>query len=298
MPLTLSRFRSHVGADSSVAAMREAASEVLKRYTHTYGSGSPRISALRLCSVCGVELRGLPRRREVTRAVYSFYRAYDALDRHSGELYLNASPPSIVVPPDTHPIKARVAVGHELGHFLIHWRGSALDPVTSRMSSSAEEEALSEYGARLLLLPNTGSGAPAQDENVAAGCLRQARSAEVTVHAAAARVGDPDVPLSSSVKALILWKLNPRTGVSEPVAKRLTPQWHLCPSAFIPVKRCHAGRQSLIAELAANGDATIDGSRIEDVSIGSLVGRFRIDAVAWGSLKRGTRLVLSAFLIP
>jgi hypothetical protein len=123
-----------------------------------------------------------------------------------------------------------------------------------------------------------------------------AREADITLHAASARLGDPDSPLVGTVDGIILWRLNPRVSPDEALSKRLMPKWHLCPSAFIPINRCHASRRSLISELASLGDGMVAGSRLEDVSIGSLKGSYRVDAVAWGTVARGTRLVLSAFI--
>jgi len=76
------------------------------------------------------------------------------------------------------------------------------------------------------------------------------------------------------------------------IERRLTPQWFECPGAFIPVGKCCARAGSLVAHLAAEADNVVAGNRVEDVQIGTLVGRFRVDAFAWGSLRTGTRLVL------
>lgn len=193
-------------------------------------------------------------------------------------------------------LRGRIAVCHEIGHFLIHSRGEEIDLFTSRLASSPEEEALSEYASRLLLMP-----APYVDRhpagNLIVDCMTLARSADVTLHAAAARLGDPDSPLAGLVRGVILWRTK-KPGDKPELPRRLTPQWHLCRESFVPVGRCHAGRTSLVAALAASDEAQAVGSCIEQVEIGALKGEFRVDAVAWGSMERGTRLVLSAFVLP
>jgi hypothetical protein len=155
---------------------------------------------------------------------------------------------------------------------------------------------LSEYAARLLLIPETPECPASPDSNVAEQCLELSKRSAVTIHFAAARLGDPNNFRTKKLKGWILWRLNLDAASDLAIASRMTPQWHLCSDVFIPIKRCHAGRGSLIGELAASDESKITGSRNEQVAIGSLRGTFRVDAVAWGSVNRGSRLVLAAFL--
>jgi hypothetical protein len=74
------------------------------------------------------------------------------------------------------------------------------------------------------------------------------------------------------VRGVILWRLNSEIPFDAPLNLRLTPQWHICPGAFIPVKRCHAGSSSLVATLASLPERHAAGSRVEQVQIGSLKG--------------------------
>jgi len=197
--------------------------------------------------------------------------------------------PCIQIPAGVPDHRARVAVAHELGHVLIHKRGSSYDDVTIRLAASDREEAVAEYAARLLLLPTR----QIERENLAERAVRQANEARVTVHAAASRLGDPDMRCEF-VRGAILWKLNPSVPSKSALAERLTPAWRLCPGAFIPIGKCKARKDSLIAELARATGSSSD-VRIENVKIGSLEGVFRVHGFAWGSIAGGTRLILSIF---
>lgn len=298
LPLTLRRFCAHAGGGSAVSAMQRATSDLLERYTHGEHQSMARISAGRLCELCGVTLEGKPLRGAPTSAVYSAFHPGEKQKGHSGALVLDPQRPTIQLPAGIDLVRARVTVGHEIGHYLIHRRRTKIDSFTASLPSSPEEEALSEYAARLLLLPAPFRLTGSDTLNLVSGCLKVARGSEVTLHATAARLGDPDSPFVRAVKGVILWRLNPSVPMERPVPSRLTPQWHLCPDVFIPIKRCHASRQSLVSELGSLGDKTVAGSRVEPVNIGSFKGTYRVDAVAWGSLSRGTRLVLAAFILP
>jgi len=146
-------------------------------------------------------------------------------------------------------------------------------------------------------MPDSFNGL-ATTSNLAFSCMESASHAGVTLHAAAARIGDPDSPFAGEIRGLILWRMNPQVSANESMAARLTPHWHMCRGAFIPVRRCHAGRSSLVAELGALAEETGVASRVERVEIGSFKGDYRVDAVAWGSTRRGTRTVLSVFVDP
>lgn len=294
LPVTLKRFREHCGDGSVIGAMQGAAADVLGHYARQILRRSPRISANTLCRICKVELEGALPSQGRGRNIYSALGVGQQHSGHSGAIYLDPHRSRIRLPPGLD--RARVAVAHELGHYLIHRRGDTLDGLTMRLPSSEEEEALSEYAARLLLLPQPLGRWDGTGANVASQCLEIAHSSDVTVHSAAARLGDPDLPERAGLKGIIFWRLHPKVGVDQPVPARLTPQWHLCPDAFIPIQRCHASRESLIAELASCDGTTASGSREERVGIGSLKGSYRVDAVAWGSVRRGSRVVLAAFL--
>ncbi len=200
-------------------------------------------------------------------------------------------------PPSTvDQVRARLSVAHELGHYLIHKRESGPDKASLRLGSTREEEAIAEYAARLLLLPNglspsTGKMYPSQ----AAMCIAEAGLAKVTIHAATARLADPDQP-RVGIRGAILWRLNAAVPHSAPIEHRLTPHWHLCPGAFVPIRRCRARAGSLVASLAAKGPNSAFDSREEEIKIGTLKGHYTVDAFAWGSVRAGTRLVLSMFV--
>jgi hypothetical protein len=198
----------------------------------------------------------------------------------------------IRVPEEIDFETARISVAHEIGHILIHQRGTELDHATIRLSSTSEEEALAEYGGRLLLLPTT-IFQPPLGVNLAQYAVEQAGVARVTVHSAVSRLGDPDI-LVPGLQGAILWRINPQVPASHPISTRLTPQWHLCPGAFVPVRRSKARPGCLVAQIA-EAPGPISASSVETVSIGTFVGVFRVDAFAWGAISQGTRLVLSVF---
>jgi hypothetical protein len=185
--------------------------------------------------------------------------------------------------------RARVAAAHEIGHVLVHKRGERFDDVTTRLPSSAHEEAIAEYAARLLLLPARRAGI----QNLATYAVRSASEAEVTVHAAASRLGDPDQS-ESSLMGAVLWKMNPKVPSTSTLAEQLTPAWHLCPGAFVPIGNCKARGGSVVSEVAGESGSA-DSIQTEDVRIGSFTGVFRVHAFAWGSVSARTRLVLSVF---
>lgn len=289
LPLAVRRFQAFVGAPNPVAAIARATANVLASYPGFAAPDRGRISAAALCAVCGLELEGQPTQRRRAGPVLS------GESGHTGALHLDPEQSRIQLPDGIDMLRGRVSVGHEIGHYLIHRRGSTIDVVTSRLPSTPEEEALSEYAGRLLLMPDSFSTI-ATTSNLALSCLESARHADVTLHAAAARIGDPDSPFAGEIRGLILWRMNPQVSANESMAARLTPHWHLCRGAFIPVRKCHAGRTSLVGELGALAEESGIASRVERVEIGSLKGQYRVDAVAWGSTRRGTRTVLSAFV--
>ncbi len=289
LPLALRRFQERWTAANPTSAVQIATAKVLAAYSERFPTASPVIRVARLCDIVGAKLTGI---RPASRGV-PVYSIAESPTRHRGHSGLvQFSPlgrPTIQIPEAIDGYKARVAVAHEIGHILIHQRGDGYDDVTVRLAASDYEEAIAEYAGRLLLLPQRRIG----NQNLAETAVRWARDAEVTVHAAACRLGDPD-QLPDDLRGVILWKLNRRIPDRSAVAERLTPAWHLCPGAFVPIGKCKARADSLVAEMADAAGAT-SGVRTERVQIGSLQGVFRVDAFAWGSVSAGTRLVLAVF---
>ena len=308
LPLAIRRFMREFGSLRPAEAMEIATARVLELYWSSLSSDNPfhrRISAERpnsiaapisierLCSIVGLDLIGAPVLRErVARGA-----DYESAPRreHTGTLEFVEPRPIIRIPSNVGWNCARVAAAHEIGHALVHKRGNGYDQATIRLGSTPAEEALAEYASRLLLLPRELQErwrCEAPDGNYAVQCTKVAQRAHITLHAAVARLGDPDAE-NRQVRGAVFWRMV-RKAVAGEVEEMLTPYWHLCPGAFIPIGRCRARKGSLIAELAAGG-AHAAGSRIEQVSIGSLSGMFLIDAFAWGSLTDRTRVVLSVF---
>ncbi len=298
LPLALRRFRESMGATSTISAMQLAVAGVLRWYAKLVPRPAAHMSAIALCKACGVALDGQLPSKATGPPVYSTHPKVTADPIHRGLIYQDPRHPRIHLPPNLDYATARIAVGHELGHFLIHRRGDSLDVETLRLPASQEEEALSEYAARLLLLPLIRSNDGDDATNLAAQSFRAARKADVTMYASAARLGDPDSPWRDGIRAVILWGMQSDARACVSTAERFIPQWLLSPSALIPVKRCHAGRRSLVAELGSVGEGIVSGSRTEAVSIGALKGDFRVDAIAWGSARRGTRRALTVFRKP
>jgi IrrE N-terminal-like domain len=293
-PLSVRRFVDEFGKESPGAAMKFAADLLLAAYGHRPGQDSLPIEVEKLCQLCGADLKGVkPKAR--TSSAYSMKN-----DRprsgHTGKLYLDRSKASIKIPDDVDHSTARLSVAHELGHLLIHRRGSEYDEATMRLGSSPEEEALAEYCARLLLMPSACWLPQATGSNLAEYAIERASQMRVTIHSAVTRFGDPDVT-SVRVRGAILWRMNPAISAFEQIEARLTPQWHLCPGAFVPVRKSKARAGSVVAQLADAGRPA-GQSRLEQVEIGSFVGYFRVDAFAWGSVQDGTRVVLSLFMEP
>jgi hypothetical protein len=290
LPLSLRRFQESMESESVIRAIQAAASKMLWSYDRRFGV-SAAVSVGRLCYLCGVELVGrVPRR--ISGALYSSGAISSGSKTHRAEFRVEAGRPVVRISHLHDEGVARISVAHELGHLMVHQRGSVLERATLLLGTSDEEEAVVEYAARLLLLSRAFlSSVSASPYSLAESCVAEAGRARVTLHAATLRLADPDLP-DHGVRAAILWRLNPRTADSKPIEERLTPQWFACPGAFVPVGKCHARPGSLVAELASRCDMPAAGSRVEDVRIGTLRGRFEVDAFAWGSVRAGTRLVL------
>jgi hypothetical protein len=270
--------------------MKLATDLLLSTYQARINEYSVPITVERLCEICGATLTGIrPKPRNAT--VYSI-DSWESRLGHTGTLSFDNSQVSIKIPEGVDYLTARLSVAHELGHLLIHKRGGSYDEATFRLGSSPEEETLAEYAARLLLIPSCLCS-PDPETNLAEYAITQANRMRVTIHSFVARLGDPDVA-AVAVRGAILWRMHPSVPKSAPLNARLTPQWHLCPDAFIPIRKCKARPGSLVADVAAI-EAPTTMSRLEEVSIGSFVGHFQVDAFAWGSVEDGTRLVLSLF---
>jgi len=288
LPLALSRFAARFGVSNPTGAMNLATSALLERYWKTASRAQRTISVQKLCALADIDLVGKYPVRRRGRTVNPVLRRHDGLVNFSGDR------PKIHIPPGVEGERACVTIAHEIGHVLLHRRDSGFDEVTIKLPTSPEEEALAEYAARLLLMP--GTPPRASGGNVAAAALAWAEGASVTVHAATARIGDPDQP-KLGLRGAILWRVDSTAPKNAHPWERLTPAWHLCPNAFIPIGKCHAKVATVVGELAGLGKP-LSAEGEEDVRIGSLEGRFQVHAVAWGLLKHSTRLILSLFFEP
>lgn len=316
-PLPLQRFCAWRGAPNPVLAMQGLITELLSAVgadvedeevaaqsssitDHHQPIDNRFVNVVDVCRHLGIRLTGAPPIPN-RQAVYSLASPFWGRREISGHLRMTTEGPLIYLPLTDDIARARLAAAHEIGHYLIHWRGDKLDPVSWSLPSSPEEEELAEYAARLLLLPKPLIRWPGK-YGLVAGCLHLAGARCVTLHAAALRLQDGDVAdcVACPPKAVIFWRLHPGVSKESPTAHRLTPQWFISPEKFVPVKRCRAGADSLVAELAEadGGERSKEGTREEPVSIGSLRGLYRVDAFAWGSLRGGKRLVLSFFTAP
>jgi hypothetical protein len=297
MPLAIRRFKEGLGLSSAISAMQSAVAKVLIRYWEEEPLASRPIRVQRLCELLEARLQGTKPSNVNPRNVYE---AGGAIPRgHTGKLYVSDSRISIRIPPKVAFATARVSIAHELAHALIHKREHSLDQATMRLPSSPEEEALAEYGARLMLMPSQTFprlADIARSRNAAEHAIVQSSAARVTIHSAVARLGDPDVA-DEGIRGAILWRISPQVSSKAAIHARLTPFWHLCPRAFVPIGKCKAKGKSVVANASEN-EAMIADSAIEDVQIGTFVGRFQVDVLAWGSINDATRLALSVFRSP
>lgn len=291
-PPAVAEFTKARGASDPVAAAEVTAAELLHSYYEQVESRRLPISVRRLCDMLGIKLRG-PVPRAIEPAALKASIAKPPTVRHVARLMVVNGRATIDVT-DPYPASARASIAHEIGHFLIHSREKGLDSNTLSLPTTSEEEVLSEYLGRLLLLPRSdvrtriGSA-----ESWALACLEMASTASVSLHAVASRLFDPDQNVRP-LRGVIYWKRNPKIATSESIETQLSPYWHLCPGAYIPIRRCHVLHGSLVGRIvSADGDAREIGE--EDVQIGSLKGRFLVDGFSWGSAKLGSRMALSLF---
>jgi hypothetical protein len=292
LPLALTRFAEAFGTSRPTQAIRAATDELLVKYAGAFpDSASLPIKVEELCRISKVDLAGIrPAARSSTA-----YSSDDHTRRlgHTGKTYFAGPRASIRIPPHVDHATARISVAHELGHVLVHLRGNGFDEATVRLPSSPDEECIAEYGARLLLMPLKVWLKMPTGRNLAEEAVIRSSIARVTIHSAVARLGDPDLG-NTGIKGAILWRLNPEVPSHSPVHERLTPQWHLCGGAFVPIKRSKARAGSLVATAAERSTVAAD-TRVEDVRVGTFMGVFAVDVLAWGSVADGTRLVLAIF---
>lgn len=295
LPLALRRFAARLGHGLATEAMRVAVQHLLNSYSAAMDSPVAAVSVDRLCKLAGAQVL-IPPRLAIRRNAYSL--GAPRLSRsHTGAIVFSAGRPRITISPSIDKATARVSVAHELGHLLIHRESDSWDSATIRLPVTPDEEALAEYAARLLLMPTCSwNTSKARTSNLAEFAVRVASTSGVTVHASATRLGDPDVA-DASVRGVILWRLNPRVDRNEHVARRMTPQWHLCPEAFVPIGKCGAKLGSLVAKVAGDSGCASDIQH-EEVRIGSFTGIFLAHGFAWGSVEEGTRVVLTVYQVP
>jgi len=291
----LREFVKTTGASGPIEAAESVASKVLERYSENFPLNSSAISVRHICQLLRIELRGSVPKVVKPRSLSSLGYANVSEKKSVAKLIISHRNPIIDVA-DAHPARSRIGIAHEIGHFLIHARGEELDVNTLRSNSSPEEELLSEYIGRLLLLPRGTFQAHFHSDAWSLACLNAASNAIVSIHAAAQRTADPD-QIGRKPEGAIYWKLHPTASIDLPVERRLTPFWHLFPAAFIPIRRCHVKGGSVIG-MVANAEGNSSAIAEEDVEIGSLKGRYVVDSFAWGSLRSGSRTVLSLFFAP
>jgi hypothetical protein len=311
LPLAVRRFMTEIGCSQPEEAMQLAAERALAMYAAPLSSGetfpssrsrqfgdhdaqvTSHVSVERLCAAMNVDLIGAPQKegRSVNRSDYETMPYW----QHPVCVEFTRRRPTIRLPLNIGWNRGRVAAAHEIGHVLIHRREDGYDEATIRLGSTSEEEALAEYASRLLLLPKDLRDrwlTEAKSDNYALTSVIVAHRAQVSLHTATARLGDPDIG-NHTIRGAIFWRMANKSASSEAEVV-LTPYWHLCPGAYVPVGRCKARKGSLIGEFANETDR-VAGSRVEEVNVGTLQGRFLIDAFAWGSRADRTRVVLSVF---
>jgi hypothetical protein len=293
LPLGIRRFIEFLGVKRATEAVQVATKRLLENCTGGSEPGLP-INIENLCRCLGVRLTGAPLAERASPS----YRASMHRTRivPSGFLRIEKSGPVVHIPDEIDYATARLSVAHELGHALICWRDGKFDEAVARLSAEPHEEALAEYAARLLLLPMQMWRGYDPSFNLAEYALTQSRIARVTVHSAVTRLGDPDLH-QINVEGAIFWRIRPDSKEFMPIHERLSPFWHVCPRAFIPIRKSKARQGSLISNLAEMSGA-VHGWREEDVRIGTFIGVYRVDACAWGSVSEGSRVVLSVFRLP
>lgn len=304
LPFPVQTFCTWHNQKSPVAAMEKVVEDLLvncgQKSETGFDCSTFATNIGEICRFLGIDVRG-PQPSVPSKSVYSTSGSRgDKISKPavSGTLQLVDGKPVVYVPNKTDLPHRRLSVAHEIGHYLMLWKGDRVDRSAAGFSSTQEEEELAEYAARLILLPKFALAVPS-GFGVAKSCIYLAGRRCTTVWSAARRMGDPGIA-QNNLRAIVLWRLNPEVLACEPLHKRMTPQWFIGEKIYIPVKKCHAGFSSLVANLAAkeSGEKPVEGVAEEMVSIGSLKSfnnKMSVDAFAWGSVSRGTRLVLSVF---
>jgi hypothetical protein len=283
LPLAIRRFVEQVQATGIVDAALGVTGRLLQEYQDFAGPLGSAVRLTKLAQVKSVVLRGLNN----VSSTGTFDREFR--QRYRATISMGGGAPVITIPPGSDRAGARISVAHELGHLLIHSRGAELDEATIRLGSSNQEEALAEYLARLLLLSSTIDRTEIASKGIARFGFDLARSADVPLSSALARLGDPDQDLG--IAGVILWELRRDRRLS--VAERLKPYSRFCGTAFIP-QQSHA-RDGSLTVTASVGEGERIAVGVESVRIGGFVGEFKVEAYGWGSEDRGTRKVLSTF---
>jgi hypothetical protein len=289
-PSTLVRqFAERHGCVAANAAMQHAAAAVLIKYDEKHPT-SGHISVSWLCDLLGVSLRGT---ENVMRDSYGRVPGSGASRiRHDAELRFG-TPPVVRLRRQLPEPRARLSIAHELGHFLVR----SVDYDLGRSASSTpEEEEVAEYGARLLLMPPRlfASTIATGTEPLPARCLRTAGALRTTIRSVAVRLFDPDVRCFS-LAAIILWRMAEEQ--DDTTGPRFVPWWFVAPNTFVP-RAAWARHSCVVMTAAMSAEPDTVAGNVEDVAIGSLAGRFRVDAFAWGRLSDQSRVVLSCFSVP
>lgn len=295
LPTVIRRFCEWHGTEDVVCATTQATRRLLEIRPNPEVDAQY-VSASKLCDGAGVSLKG-KRPRGPQRPYYAVGTPRSKPKGVDGIVLLRKGTSSIRIPNVRDRNRARVTVAHELMHIIMRQRDGVLDPSVASAPRTDEEDAVAEYGARVLLMPSTLGFTASAACNAAENWVRLSGARQVTVYCAAARAGDPDVGNSRMVGA-ILWRLDGKVHEPSLVAESLTPQWFLgFPGSYVPVANCHARHGSVVANVAAGvGNLSADAGRdTEDVQIGTVSGQFEVEAFAWGALEMGTRLVFSLF---
>jgi hypothetical protein len=292
-PPAITKFVGATGAGNPIAAAQRSAAQLLDEYYRKSARGLP-ISVRTLCGLLGIQLRGRAPKTIARRLTDSLGLTLGAASRRNVSTLFVGSDGAVIDVTDPNPASARVSIAHEIGHYLIHFREGRIDGQTLALPTSPEEESLSEYLGRLLLLPWDDIRDQVTHANSwALACLELAGKGAVSVHAVANRLNDPDQDVRP-MQGAIYWKRNPKISKDAPIERQLSPYWHTCPHTYIPIRKCHVLHDSVIARVAAaDGDAKDVGEELVD--IGTLKGRFLVDCFAWGSANSGTRTALSLF---
>jgi hypothetical protein len=290
LPVPLRRFCEYHQTENLVEAVERGCEMLLKEYSTKYRDLTRRVSVGWLCDAAGVRVNGVPSK------VRAYWRDTAArnLRRSRTRIDFGDSQPTIYLDSALPRELARVEIAHELGHWVIYNRNGIPDRKLLRLETSAQEEAVAEYIARCLLMPSKQKNVGGGETNESVRCMLQAGIAAVPIYCSAARRGDPDQK-TDRIDGAILWGLKRRPKLGEALADAMTPYWHLCGAEFVPIGRCRARYGSLVERLATLGDEEVSDRHDEEVAIGTLRGNFVVDGFAWGSVRRGTRLVLTIF---